>query len=112
MLGPILGKAEEQPDKGVQNYDGHRLRRVRNVSPWRRLESVGDKIRRKKFRGDGRKTIFTQTVVGVWNTLPGRVVKAETFTTFKKSLEEHANWMSVDRLINWQGYDWAYFYAV
>jgi len=43
-------------------------------------------VRSKRFRGDLRKDVFTQRVVGLWISLPQRVVKAGTLTTFKKSL--------------------------
>jgi len=43
-------------------------------------------VRGSRFRGDVRKTFFTQRV---WNVLPGRGVEAGCLTSFKKYLDEH-----------------------
>jgi len=40
-------------------------------------------MRGRSFRGDVRKSFFTQRVVTVWNALPGRVVEAGCLTSFK-----------------------------
>ena len=42
-----------------------------------------------------RKNIFTQRMVGVWNSLSGRVVEVGNLTTFKKHMDEHLNVLTV-----------------
>ena len=45
------------------------------------------------FKGDVRGTIFTQRMVGTWNSLPGEVVEADTVVTSKGCLDKYMNRM-------------------
>jgi len=45
------------------------------------------KVRGRRFRRDVRMNLFTQRVVGVWNSLSERVVETETLIIFKKYLD-------------------------
>ena len=45
------------------------------------------RIRGKSFRTEMRRTFFTQRVVGLWNSLPQRVVEASSLAIFKRELD-------------------------
>ena len=55
----------------------------------------GLKVRCWRFRGDLRENLFTQRVVGIWNSLPERVVEAGTLTTSQKHLDEQLKCHSI-----------------
>ena len=47
------------------------------------------KVRGVMFKGDVQgKFVFTQRVVGAWNSLPGEVVEADTIVSFKRRLDK------------------------
>ena len=41
-----------------------------------------------RFYSNVRKYFFTQRVIGLWNSLPGYVVEAETLGVFKNRLDK------------------------
>ena len=43
-----------------------------------------------------RQVLFTQRVVGAWNSLPGEVVEADTIVTFKGHLDKYMNRMGIE----------------
>jgi len=49
------------------------------------------KVRGARFKGDVRCMIFTQRLVGSWNSLPREVVKADTMVIFKGRLFKSMN---------------------
>uniref|UniRef100_A0A4W3GVX2 Ig-like domain-containing protein n=1 Tax=Callorhinchus milii TaxID=7868 RepID=A0A4W3GVX2_CALMI len=45
------------------------------------------KISTKRSRGEVRRNVFTQRVIGIWNDLPERAVKSDSITAFKRELD-------------------------
>ena len=54
------------------------------------------KVRGVRFKGDVRGRFFTQRVVGAWNSLPGKVVEADTIVTFKMCLDKYMNSIGIE----------------
>lgn len=44
------------------------------------------KVREEMFKRDQRNNLFTQRLVGIWNTLPEGVVEAGTITTYTRHM--------------------------
>ena len=53
-------------------------------------------VRGARFKGDVRGKLFTQWVVGAWNSLPGKVVEADTIMNFKGLLDKYMNRMGIE----------------
>ena len=56
----------------------------------------GLKVRGAKYNSDIRGMFFTQRVLGAWNALPGRVVEADTLTSFKTYLDSHMSSLGME----------------
>ena len=54
------------------------------------------KVRGARFKEDVPGKFFTQRVVGAWNSLPGKVVEADTVVTFKGRLDKYMNRMGIE----------------
>jgi len=51
------------------------------------------KVRRARFKGDVRGRLFTQRMLGAWNSLQREVVEADTIMTFQGHLHKYMNRM-------------------
>ena len=54
------------------------------------------KVRGASFKRDVRGRFFTQCVLGVWNSLPGKVVEVDMVVTFKGRLDKYMNEMGIE----------------
>ena len=70
--------------KGLDRLDAGRLFPMLGRS---RTRGHSLRIRGKSFRTEMRRTFFTQRVVGLWNSLPQRVVEASSLAIFKRELD-------------------------
>ena len=70
--------------KGLDRLDAGRLFPMLGRS---RTRGHSLRIRGKSFRTEMRRNFFTQRVVGLWNSLPQRVVEASSLAIFKRELD-------------------------